>query len=366
MSEMQRVIATTTQKYVEKVTDTTLRGRAVLALLKKRGRIMYNVKGRELEWRVRVFEHEVAGHGIGSGLVYSALNPFKLATLPQRGYHSQDVMDIKERSMNGGPQAIINYYDDIAPTLAKDVVNKIADHFYLDGNATGNDNYYHGIESFMGVAAIGGANEHIYPPDDSYAGLDTDAGNFSTVWDANLATKPSSVIATDWPMGKGDTGYDAWTPKIANDDANIWTSSGTTWKDTCEYVLRRLQAWCTGTGGKEGAPDLALMDHDRFANFKDHFSDRNRGLYTLKEMVDLGFPEALNLDGMAVYPDYGCPASTAYVVNTNQLALCSTEGDLVIKRGPDWDPQSGAWVFATFAFGNYRFESPKFFGKAKN
>lgn len=350
--------------------DLTIRKRLILAMLERRGLIVTNYNGsHESRFDVDYKEPPVESYGDGGVVSYERRDYLQQAEMDWRGYVATDLMTIKERAMTSGqPTTMVNRYKRIFPKLTKGVRNKIGLEFYIDGYAAGNENRFCGVESFCGADTdydTTGADvaDIVADPKDTYLGLST-AVNQSGRWTSDLSTYPNANIAYDWPEGEGSPDFDYWSPKLVN-----WSSttfhSDTTWDDTCVPVLRRTLQWLRLTSGADGYTLMAVIAGHMMTDFKAAFDSKLRVIAPHKEAEDLGFPDVLNFEGLGIHTEFGIPANTGYVVNVDEMELDILTPKLINTKGPDYDPDSLAYKFAVYTFGNWRF-IPKHCAKLYN
>lgn len=360
MPEWAGVINTTAPKYLKGAADNTIRERLLLSLLKKYGRIQFGQSSYQCTWDVEFAQQPVESYGDMGVLNFSRHDLYRQCTIDWRGYKATDLMSEKERLMNDGAVAIINRYNRIMPTLMKAMKDTFCAELFIDGNAAGNENRLHGLESFMGVGTTGSA-DRIAEPSDTYAGRSTALGNQGGTWSSDLSTSPNSTVATDWPNGSGDSEYDYFSPKLINYTASTWADAAT-WEDTCERVLRQATIWLTVTGGMEGRPTCHLLASDLFYTYLNKQETKQRIVVPHKEAQDLGFGDTLNQEGVMIKYEFDVPAGTGYGINVHQMELASLDGQLFGSRGPEYDIKQDAYLFAVGFFGNCRY-NPKHFAK---
>ena len=359
------VVNTIAPKYIKGETDLTLRNRLWLKLLEKRGRVTFGHSGPKVFWNVYYDEPPVESYPDGGVIDFTRHDLNKMAELDWRGYKATDLMTEKERDMYGDDVGIVNRYTKILPRLLDAVRNRLGTELYIDGNAAGYENRMHGIGSFTGKGTVA-AGDIIAQPSDTYAGLDTSLGQYGS-WTTALTTKPNSTVATDWPEGSGNAGYDYWSPILVNTSSSGWgalnvaNSASTAWVDTCQLVLRRVVQWLTLNAGMERSSLYCMMAGAMFSQFKDYASRKGLILYPLKEAEELGFPETINFEGMGLKAEFGIPAGTFNAMNFDKMELQSLKSQLIASRGPDWDPRSASYLFQVGLFANMKWESPKFF-----
>ena len=358
----------------KKIVDLTVRKQITLALMTKAGNIKLGVdtsyeENYPIDWK----DAPVSTLGFGGGATYEPRDYTKTATIEWRGYIATDMMHIKEQSLLGGSTArFVDRYARIVPKKLKGMRKKFGQEFYIDGNASGNQDRFCGIESFCGadVTATTGTDvdDLMALPSDTYNGISTELGaNGDWSDDLGAGNFPNDAVAKDWPEGSGDTEYDYWSPKLVNWSSNAWPSgSSNTWSDTGAFALRRTAQWLRQTAGVESDTLLAMMNGALMTQFKDAQEAKLRTLAQHPQGRDLGFPgEVLEYDGMMLKSEYGVPVNTCYVLNMDEVELDILDKEFVTNRGPLLDPHSLAYLWFGFTFGNFKF-IPKFCAKLYN
>lgn len=368
-NEWAGVVNTTAIRYMKGATDATIRKRLVLAMMKKRGRIIIDKDGGyDLRHQIRSTQHGVTTRGDMAPVTYSRVNQYQQLSLDVRGYVSTDVMGSKEKVMNRGSVALIDRYARIIPTLRQDLTDKFGTEVYTDGYATGNQDSLVGFNSFTGTSTTVAA-DIIAKPSDNYGGKNTDLGDLGGSWSSALSTFPNASVANDWPDGapSGTSGseYDYMTPKLANWSSLNWGTGSTAWEDNCERVFRRLTGWCEITGGAEGLPDIYMCASNLFDGYANHFSSKQRLQVPFKEAEELGFPGSYQQEGVGIMREFGIPTNEFYGWNFDQCELGSMGSELFDVVGPTYDPTKDSWLFLIGFWGNMKF-FPKAFSKGKN
>lgn len=367
MAEWTGVISATAPKYIKGATDQTIRKRLVLALLREYGMIKMNESSYQYTWQMEYSQPAVRQYGDAGDQTFSAHDALKQATLDWRGYTVTDRMTKKQELMNKGIHALVNLYDSKIKRMTKSITDKFGGEIYIDGNASGNENRLHGLESFLADDGNTAAGDRLAKPSDTYAGLSTVPGTYGGNWTSALGTGnyPNATLATDWPFGTGDTEYDFNSPKLVNWSSTAWNAGGTTFEETCERALRQTTIWLTTSGGTEGRPTCYILSSDLFGDFQNFQAARNRIMVPHKEAQDLGFADALNFDGTIIKYEYDCPPGTGYGLNLHEMELSSLDSTLFRPDGPEWDIESKSWLFEVGFFGNMKF-GPKHFAKLDN
>ncbi len=350
-------------KYVRGLENLCMRNRIFLAMLKQRGRFKYNESSHECIWHVRMSQPDVEPYEDGSVMSYQRHDPARKISLDWRGYVSKDVMTKKERMMNGTDVQIYNRYDQIANGLRESMTDTFGSEVFIDGNASGNEARMHGIDSFTGYNTCL-VTDKVAEPNDTYATRNTNLQDEGGSWSSNLATPPNATIATDWPSGSGTSDYDFFSPKLVNVHHD-WGSGTPGWKGNGEYIIRRTVAWLRMTGGQTGRPDLALLNQDWLAEYKDDMSAKQRIVVPHKRAEDLGFEDSVKQEGIVLYDDFEVPADEGFVLNIDKIIMASLGSTLFFSDGPNWRQDDLSWRWVCGYFGNMKFQ-PKYHAKLKD
>ena len=358
------LVAANAPDFAKGYEDLTIRSRYILSLAKQKGRFEFNKKGYEWNWQVQFDQQNVTQYADGGNLDFERSDLFRRMTIDSRGYTATDKMNDKEKEQYGGNTGLINRYNEIGKLLMQSLSDKFGAELYKDGNATGRENSIHGIESFMGNGTTVAA-DIFAKPDDDYAGRATDLGDQGGSWSAVLTTPPNASVATDWPYGSGDAKYDYLAPKMPNWSSSNWGTGVQTWKGNCHFVISTGQTVLTMTGGTKGAVDVFVCATDMFQGYKNSLETLRRVVVPHKGANDLGFGMAINQDGMAIMPDFDCPANTGYFINVDQMKICSQTSSLFFSKGPEYDIKLNAYLWLMGFYGNCQW-NPKWHGKTKN
>ncbi len=356
MAEWSRIINTTIRNYIRGEEVNVLRNRKLTALLRSRGRLKMNASGEQLDWKVRYKRAPLFGFADADTLTFSRRNKWKTANLPWRGYATTDSMTKKERLMNKSVEAIVKLYSRVSATLMEDIEDQFGDELYIDGNATGNSKRIHGAESWnaatttMDITSSTGAEsgsataaDKAGAPDDTYAGLVTQVGNYGGSWSGS------------WPDGEGDAHFDFWSPVLVNYTSTSFGGSNT-WATQGDEAMRYLIIRSQKNKSKRGMLDLILLEnalYDDILNLldsKERFVSRpgrNEG-----SLAKLGFTDTINFDGVDVTWEYGVPTNVGYGWNVDAVQLCSLQSQLFVPEGPDFDIASQSWRFSIDFYGN--------------
>lgn len=358
------IIKATAQQYVRGAADLTIRNRLFLAMLQRRGRIVYNQTGTSLKWQLEYSSPPVETYGDGGNITFAPHDFLKQLEVDWRGYKSTDQLTKFKELQNGDGAALVSYYKTMVPRLTKAITNKFSSELFIDGNATGNEQRIHGLNTFTGTGTTVVGDIAAYPSD-TYCGLSTVPGTYGGSWTSALTTKPNAALATDWPNGNGDPEYDFLSPKLVNWSSNAWGTSSTTFANNGELALRQMKIWCTQLGGMEGAPDIHLMSGNLYNEYLNSQRSLRHAWVPIQEATDLGFPNTVNQEGVIIQEDFDVPVNSFFTLNLDKMEVRCLTSQLFDVSGPNWDTRSDAWLTLISFFGNATFE-PKFQGKGYN
>jgi hypothetical protein len=373
MADVSTFVSTATiAKYEKGYQDLTIRSRLFSAMLQKRGRITYNNTGTEMKWQAMISLARAKAFAKGTTLEYGSTNPNIQFTAPWRGMYAAESMDIWDVAMNqGGNSQLI----DLWQQKANIVMEGLKQDFWQEAFNSGSDaTLPQGLESCLAVRTACGAADRIAEPGDTYAGLTTNlagqGGSWSTT--AGIATKPNATLGTDWPDGRGRPEYDCTSPLLVH----VLSTSfgGSTVQANIWRAIDQAKTWMMKNGDRENQPDVCFLSSDYWTAFRNSQEAKSHLLLPHKEASDLGFPDTLNMDGLAIKgTDFDMPPATGYIINLKTVELCcmlntlfkliagksggSTVEAFLKSAGFDMDTMSTALV-ALF-MGNYKFR-PKF------
>lgn len=359
--EWSRAVNTTIAKYIRKEEVNILRNRKLLAMLKARGRITFNHSGNYMDWKVRYKRAPVQGYADMDVLTFARRERWKTAQLGWRGYAATDQITKMERLKNKGTEAIIKVYQEIVPALLSDIDDNFGDELYVDGNAAGNQNRLHGINSFMSYSG-GSANGYVGLPNDVYAGLNCTLGNYGGSWSLNGGN-------VNWPSGTGDSHYDFWSPLIVDYTDTAWAATTKTWVNTAREALRFGIVKGKKNKSQSGMIDVIIGNDEQYRLFLDNLDQNERTIVSRggskNGLYALGFGDVINFEGTDISYEYGVPDGELYGWSMANVELCSLQSELFVPEGPDMDISTQSERFSIDFFGNLKF-NPRYFVKWKN
>lgn len=352
------VVNTTISQYVKGAEDNTIRRRILLAHLRKNGKITYGNSGTSLTWQIEFSQPPMRQLGDAGEITFAEHVAYKQATLPWRGYVITDLLTEKQRLENRGAQALVNLYKSKTDNMIKSFNAGINAQFYVDGNATGNENAIHGFKSCLGYSAPA-STDLIATPNDSYAGLTTNLATYGGTWSAARSSTetpqfPNATLAKDWPYGSGESEYDFCAPKILNSTSSNWGTGSTSWSDNCQRVISRANIWMRSTGGDGGAPILFLFGSDMFSGIRDYYEAKTRVIVPHKESEDLGFSDVFNIDGCGVGYDFDCPSSQGFGLKIAEIELACMYDNMFAVDGPEKFMRTNSYLTKLGFFGNMK------------
>lgn len=352
--QWSRIVNTTIRNYLKETEDNILRNRKLSALMKKKGRIEFDVSGTQLDWKVKYRREALTPYADGDTLTFSRQDQYKTATLGWRGYSVTNSMTKGEQLQNRGAQAIVKIATEIATDLIDDMEDAFGEEWYIDGNAAGNTKRIHGIESYFGNSGVyspGSANTGVGAPSDTYAGLSTALGAYGGSWSGN------------WPNGQGDAQFDFFSPTIVDYGNPIFDPTTHTWANNCVEAVSLGLIRSMKSKSKKGMLDLVLMEGEMFRLYKTALRTKERIMVdrdkSTSGLVEMGFQDIINQDGVDLTWEYGITSGLGYGFNFDEMTLASQQKQLFVADGPDWDPSTKSFRYAVDFFGNLR-ANPRF------
>jgi len=356
-------VKNTAPKYLKGAIDLTIRRRPMLGLLQQYGRLMFGADPSHItKWNVQVREPEIKEYGDSSRQVFTEHDAYEQLHIENAAYIGTDRLPLLTHQVNGGSNAIVRHYDEKLPILTRSATHRICADTFFD-NSAGVGTRLTGLATPMQPDAGVDANDLIAAPaaSASYGGKSCQFGALGGAWSANLATKPSSVLATDYPYGSGDPEYDALAPKMFNFSSNKWPGGNTTFKDNVLAMLSLAKLTTKSLGGDGTEPMLHMFSTGFYFDFQNSLSSKERIILQHQDGADYGFPNVLNYEGALVNHDYDVPANKGYGLNIQEMSLYTLTPDLFYSEGPEWHIESQSYLFVVGFHGNYRFSSFKHF-----
>lgn len=356
----ERVAQTTIAEWAKKVGEELTRNLVLLSMLQKKGRISYGHSGGQMRWVVRKAEHPLSGFVDMQPVTFERLNTKENAFLGWRGQKASDIITLREKLENSGPEAMIKAFEVREELIREGVIRAMAEQVYVDGNSAAAvaAEQFHGLESFMGIAAGSQTATSIIATvhNDSYANLNTVVGG---VGGDATNTRTNRL----------------WTPVIIN-TSQTPTAGLKAWADYgLEYIREMLIRGTYGMGDGERM-NLVILNQDAYTSLLNLMDDKERILVNRgagEELVSLGFTNIVEVDGVPVTWDYACPTTDAdsktvrgYGLNTNKVEFCvlgpKGQKNLFSSR-VDFNVSFQADCVFLWLIGNFKFQSPRHFGK---
>jgi hypothetical protein len=366
-TDWARSIGTTLAEHIKEVEPAWMRNFQMLALLEQNGRVKYNCSGRGFDWPVQYKRHNVEGNTGETPRSFARMNPFKTAYLEYRGYQATDAIYEKEMMENRGPEAVVKVGDNMGERLESSMKQALATEPYIDGNATGNTQLWHGLESFMaatqtvdittGLARTANAADKVGYPDDTYAGLDTDLGAYGG----------ENESGAYWPDGVAEPEYDFWTPLLVNVTSTSFNGTADTFAAQGDEAMRYAIINSQRNTSIDGQITNCILARNYFNDLLNLFDNKEQIQVTSENgLRALGFKNVVIFDGIEVSWETGVPTSTGYGLNYNCCELRSMYANLLVSEGPFYDEDSQSYKYAIKTLSNFKWKSPRNFFKLKS
>lgn len=371
-TDWSRVIATTIVQHLREEELTTFRKFKVFSMLEASGNVLMNQSGRGFDWNVRWRNAPVTGNTGDTPRTFSRINMWKRAELSWRGFTTTDAIYRREMLENRGQQALVDVASKMAERLQESLEQHLSYQPYRDGDASGAENDFHGMESFLAyngtVSEAAGAGvfdprtgsntgDRFGFPLDTYAGLSTKLGYYG-------GGRISGTTGT-WPDVPVDPEADFYSPVIVNYNATSFNDEAPAvgnWKKNCIAAIREGIHQCKRNDTKEAQIDMVLLDRHLYITFLNQYQDKERIVVSKENgLKALGFNDTVTLDGVELSSEYAVPAGKGYGISIGNMELRCLENQLMVAEGPFFSEETQSYRYACSTLGNFRFRSPRNF-----
>lgn len=364
-TDWARTIGTTLVTHLKEEEQTTFRKFKVFAALEGSGRVSMNQGGRGFDWQVRYRNQPVTSNNGESPRVFSRHNLWQRAYLPYRGYTVTDQVTKREMLENRGAQALIDVAGKMASRLQESMQEHLSKEIYIDGNAAGNENRWHGLESIFGIDGTvnvndgsqrqaGSSDDPFGWPVDDYAGLSTQLGYIAG----------SQLETGSWPYVTVDPEYDFYSPLVVNYTSSYFGGATRTWKDQCVEAIREGVNHAKRNDTRESQIDMILVNRKMYIDFLNRLDSRERAIVTKTTgLRSYGFGDVVELDGIEVSTEYAVPAGVGYGLSIGNMEMKCMEGQLMVGEGPYYNEELQSYRYAVSVLANLKMKSPRNFIK---
>ena len=362
-----RSIGTTLTLHLKEEEQTTFRRYKVFAALQANGNVAMNQGGRGFDWQVRYRNVPVSTYTGESPRVFSRSALWQRANLPYRGYSVQDQITKREMLENRGQAQLIDVAGKMSNRLRESIEQHLSREVFIDGTASGNENRWHGLESMFavngtvnkddGTQRTANAADPFGFPNDEYAGLKTGLGQYA-----------GSQLATGaWPAVPVDPEYDFWSPLVCNYTSTYFGTAASTpmltWRQNSVEAIRLAVNHAKRNDTKENQIDMILLDRAMYIEFLNRLDSRERAIVTKTNgLKSYGF-DTVEIDGIEVASDYGCPAGVGYALSIGNMEMKVMTGQLLEAEGPFYNEELSAYRYSVSCLANIKMKSPRNFVK---
>lgn len=379
--------ATTMRKHLRDVEQAMLRKRMLTALVERNGGVEHNVSGNGFDWPVQYKIHDAEANDGTTTRNFAPTNLWKTANLQFGGLQVTDSIRQGELLANRGKEAIVNVPAKMTERMKKSLMERFAPSFYDDGATTSETIY--GFNSFLGVLATANVDQAydwgtagatpsntaennavgdpIMVPDDVYAGLTTDLGNYGGAQESG-----------GWPEGKASAEFDFFTPLIINTNSTFFgdITSGTGWQDNAVEAVR-FGLLHANRNSVDDEIDLILMDRTLLYQLRNLLDAKERVIVSRNDGVrSYGFKNVFEIDGVECSTEYGIPTRTinrsgasdtvvrgAYGFSSKNIEIKNRFGQLfhVDQGSGQYDIHTQAFLYCVDMQCQLKFRSPRNF-----
>lgn len=368
-TDWSRVIATTIINHLREEEVQTFRKFKVFALLESSGNVVMNQSGRGFDWNVRFRNAPVTGNTGDTPRTFSRVNMWKRAELPWRGFTTTDSIYRREMLENRGQQALVDVAGKMASRLQESLEQHLSYQPYRDGGASGAENDFHGLESFLkytagttisedtantnviGTRSSANTSDRFGFPTGNYAGLSCQLGYYGGDR-IGSSTKP-------FPNAPVDPELDFWSPIIVNYNS---TAFGSSWRDASTFAIREGIHQCRRNDTKDAQIDLVVLARNMYIEFL-NAQRANERIVVSKEngLKALGFSDVTTLDNVEVTSEYAVPPGKGYGISIGNMELRCLENQLMVAEGPFFAEETQSYRYACSTLGNFKIKSPRNF-----
>ncbi len=349
-----RVDTLTLNKILAKRVEPIFTQSVLMAMLRSKGRIMYNQAEDAIRWRPRFKRHQLQPGSLNTkNRDFANINFNRKAELPIRSYDMGSSYSRFERLLSRKKGVLLyNIVDEVTRAMGDDFVESFRLELYKDGNA-GDQDTIHGLESWFSQSGLSG-NGITGLPNDTYAGLLTTLGWYGGSW-------PTGT----WPLQGTSTTpqYWAWSPLIVDYHSRQFNKDGTSvynfankWQQAINFGKTYLKVV------QDTTPDICILEPE----LQRAAEDSLEGIQTFEvtqtsDLVKLGF-KTLQYNGLELATEFGVPASVGYILSMKKLALRCALPQL-IGAEEDHDIRTSEDLRAISFWGNVMCDSPAFHAK---
>lgn len=367
VSDWARVIGTTITQHLREEELSTFRKFKVYAMLEQSGNVLMNQSGRGFDWNIRYKNTTVQGSSGDTPRSFSRQSLWKRLELPFRGFTTQDSIFRRELLENRGQQALVNVAGSMAGRLQESLEQHLGFQVYADGNALGQENNWHGLESFLGHSGTinsavttvatqrtANATDRFAFPQDNYAGVSTQLGAYGG---------GRITGSGQWPEAPVDPEFDFFSPTIVNWNSSGFSNTAQSWKTNCVEAIRLGLHHARRNDTREAAIDLVILDRKLYIQYLSTLDGKERINVESNKLAQVGFTDSVMQDGVTITSEYACPADCGYGLSIGNMELRSLENTLLVGEGPFYDEELSSYRYACSVLANLRFRSPRNFFK---
>lgn len=361
VASWEGIVKTTIADYLKDEEPAALRRRVFMGMLEKTGRISYDHDGDYIDWPVKKKRAQMTPYEDFQAMTFARMNRHERPQLGWRGYTATEALSEMDRLKNRGKPAIVKKFTTMTETLMEDCEEYIHGELYTDGEASGNENKFHGLESIFGTTgSVLTGNTRVFAPSDTYAGLSTTLQAFGGTWSTSGGN-------SEWPNGTGSIEYEFWSPTVIDFRSTLYGTGATTWKANCRAAMRYADT-CAMRNMGDKKNKFYLLERTMLSDLKDELElkEQIQVLATDTPMHSLGFNQ-LRFEGYDIATEYGIPTSTSsndnrvgYLIDLNAIEFMSMYKSIFEPKGPEWEKTRQAYLLMINVFGNLRFKSPRF------
>lgn len=358
-----RIDQTSLAGQIKKVVRPLFKNNPVFAMLKQKGRMIYNRRAKKWDWRLDIKMRPPQTAGDMTVTTFERDNPYRTCSLPNRSYNLGHATSKFEKLCCGSTDdavVLVRWLADVMPRMTRNMTRHLGMKIWSDGSAAGSEDI-HGFPSWLGYDG-GVTNSLVAATNDSYADIDTTLQAYGGAWTSAAGDTGA------WPNGQetndtGDFEYYCTTPFIGDYTNGHLTHATKTWPNTWREIIRYLQMYYMKLHSRTW--DTIIVESEMMRLALDSLEANERVWINQSggDLAKLGFT-AININGTEMTTAYGVPAASGYLMDWDALEFWSMQSKLFDFDKDSEISESVDRVKIDF-WGNMRVETPAWSGALK-
>ena len=378
-----RVATSTINRYIKREIEPIYRKSILLGMLRAKGRMKFNVGGKNIVWDVRYLRRVIRDVlGAVTQTTFPNTSTKIMCTMGWAAYDMGESIAKLEKLINQGSEVqIYKLYESVLKELLGDFTEQWRLRLWQDGTVTGtglmgilsmfggsttptNDGIYNQPKTYTASTGQDGTSAWwCCNPNNSttYAGVSTALGN-------KVNDYVDAIQSENFPKGYFSPGYNFFTPLMVDYNSKFFTPNSQismsatpthNWDSQWQQALNYITEY-HGILQKD-SPDVIVLDPDLYVRASNSMIPQQRFVVAdSSELRSLGF-KAVEYQGQELASEFGVPSGMAFLLNWDKLEYDCMQGQL-IERTEDEDIATSEDLVKLDNYGQLWAESPAYFG----